>query len=80
MKAKLVNESANEYSADQIYKKSLSDSYWESLGEKYPGYNREEGQIDRAIKFILNKIKAKYNVKDPDILSQLENKIQGGIT
>ena len=80
MKAKLVNESVDEYSADKIYKNSLSDSYWKSLGDIFPGSNIDTEQTNRAVKFILNKIKNKYKVTDSTIIGQLENKIHAGIT
>lgn len=67
--------------AEEIYQNSLNDTYWKEISNKFPKYNSEESDTNKAVNFILNNIKEKYpNNNWSQIEQDLINKIKDGIT
>ncbi len=79
-KMKLVFESLSKSRSDKIYQDSLGDSYWK-FRDKFPNYNSPDSEDNKkAVNYILDGIKKKYEVSDPEIIRDLKNKIHSGIT
>lgn len=74
-----------ESTANAIYKKSLKDTYWKEILNKFPKYNSDKEEATKATDYITKNIKGKYSKDIPKkdwerIEKTIKSKVQDGIT
>jgi hypothetical protein len=67
---------------DELYQSSLNDEYWNEISNIFPNYNNPESEDnEKAIDFIIKKMKNKYpNNNWEKIENTMRKKINAGIT
>lgn len=70
------------FETEDVYQKSLNDDYWKEISKKFPNYNNpNDSDCDKAVEFILSKMKKKYpNENWMKIENSVRKSIHGGIT
>ena len=71
----------DEAKAEEVYNKSLNDSYWGEAADKYPESNSNDAQTESSVSYILSGMRTKYPEYDwASIEGEVKDKIQSSLT
>lgn len=66
---------------DVFYQSTLDDEYWKEISDKFPNYNTEESDTQKAVDYIIASMKKKYPDENWNIIEKaMRSKVHGGIT
>ena len=66
---------------DNFYQSTLDDEYWKEISDKFPNYNSEEQDTNKAVDYIISSMKKKYPDQEWNVIEKaMRSKVHGGIT